>query len=345
MAVVRYRSSSGEVKCLRSVSVRAGSSGWRPRSDWWDVDRILENDMEDYPAKMICLLSDSNVETMIYGWSASKIVTSDGIEYVSVVGDLVHRWDVTKDKACGLGYKTRYVIYYFESEEIVEGSKRFSSDVLYCVLKGMKVRPVSEVWNSHFFRNCSVLECVRCVDTSFRTHPSFEGCCSLVEVKGLRYESYLAGAPIYSGCKSLEVYPASKDILFNSINNYFANNSIECIDFDFSKVKDFGWAFNGCSVKVIEVLDFREATSVVRSFMSTNCLVSINRVLNIGISGLDFGGCVCLNHDTLVRILNALCDYSSDMEGTHTIVFGATNLAKLSDEELVIGQDKGWTIS
>ncbi len=322
-----------------------GSTEWKPELDWWDIDSILENDTEDYPAKMICLLSDSNTKTTIYGWNASKIVTSDGAEYVNVVADIQHTWDASKDKVCSLGYKTRYIIYYFENEEIIDGNKRFSTEILYCILKNMRINPKTEVWNSHFFRNCTILEYVKCVNTRFKTHPSFEGCSSLIKVEGLSYESYLAGAPIYSGCKCLRSYPTNKNVAFNNINNYFVNNSIKYIDFDFSKVKDFSWAFNGCSVNVIEILDLKEATNVSRAFMNTNSLISINQVLNISVSGLDFSGCTNLNHDTLIRIIDALCDYSDDTENVHNIIFGPTLLAKLSDEEKARIIRKAWTAS
>lgn len=326
-------------------SIEQGSSEWQPQPDWWDIDKILEEDMEEYPAKMICLLSDSNTKTTIYGWNASKIVTSDETEYVNVVADINHTWNTSKDKVCSLGYKTRYVIYYFENEEIVDGNKRFSTDILYCILKNMRINPKTEVWHSHFFRDCKMVECIKCLNTNFKTHPSFEGCGSLVKVEGLRYSSYLGGAPIYSGCKCLQAYPANKDVVFNAISNYFTNNSIKYIDFDFSEVTDFNLAFNGCSVNVIEVLDFVKATNVNRAFLNTSSLISINQVLNINISGLDFSQCISLNHDTLIRILNALCDYSDDTENVHNIIFGATLLAKLSDEDKARIVLKGWTAS
>ena len=326
-------------------SIEQGSSGWQPESDWWDIDSILENDTEDYPAKMICLLSNSNKSTTIYGWYASKIVTSDGTEYADVKTNISHTWNAEYDKECSLGYKTRYIIYYFDNENIINGDKRFPIETLYCILKNMTINPATEVWHTHFFRDCATVECMKCVNTRFKTHPSFEGCSSLIKVEGLSYESYLAGAPIYSGCKCLRSYPTNKNVAFNNINNYFVNNSIKYIDFDFSKVKDFSWAFNGCSVNVIEILDLKEATNVSRAFMNTNSLISINQVLNISVSGLDFSGCTNLNHDTLIRIIDALCDYSDDTENVHNIIFGPTLLAKLSDEEKARIIRKAWTAS
>jgi hypothetical protein len=48
-----------------------------------------------------------------------------------------------------------------------------------------------------------------------------------------------------------------------------------------------------------------------------------------------------LTHDSLMSIINALKDYSGD-SGTWTITLGATNLAKLTTDELNMINNKGW---
>ena len=68
-------------------------------------------------------------------------------------------------------------------------------------------------------------------------------------------------------------------------------------------------------------------------------------MFNIKISGIDFGACVLLNRDTLLRIIDALYDYSEDTEGVHIIKFGTVLLAKLTEEEIAEITQKGWTVS
>lgn len=53
-----------------------------------------------------------------------------------------------------------------------------------------------------------------------------------------------------------------------------------------------------------------------------------------------------LNHATLLRILNSLADKSTDTSGTTwSITLGADNIAKLTEDELDIGRNKGWVIA
>ena len=50
-----------------------------------------------------------------------------------------------------------------------------------------------------------------------------------------------------------------------------------------------------------------------------------------------------LTHDSLAAMINNLYDYSG---GTaHTLTIGATNLAKLSAEEIAAATAKNWTIA
>lgn len=53
-----------------------------------------------------------------------------------------------------------------------------------------------------------------------------------------------------------------------------------------------------------------------------------------------------LTHASLMSIINALADKTTDTSGTEWILtIGGTNKAKLTAEELKIAEDKGWTIS
>lgn len=116
MAVVKYRDKAGNVKILKQVKVNSVSEGWKPQEDWWDIDRILAEDTEDYEGKMICLLTDNFSELKVCPHqNIKKIKFSDGAEVYrdgNNITSFSHTWDVTKDKECRLGYKTRYVIFY-----------------------------------------------------------------------------------------------------------------------------------------------------------------------------------------------------------------------------------------
>lgn len=56
---------------------------------------------------------------------------------------------------------------------------------------------------------------------------------------------------------------------------------------------------------------------------------------------INFSDCTKLTHDSLVNIITALSNTSI----ANTLTLGATNLAKLTDEEKKIATDKGWTLA
>ena len=67
---------------------------------------------------------------------------------------------------------------------------------------------------------------------------------------------------------------------------------------------------------------------------------------------LDLSSCVNLTHDSLLGIINGLYDLNLtyDVAGggtlyTQQLVLGTTNLAKLTEDEIAIGTNKGWVIS
>lgn len=62
-------------------------------------------------------------------------------------------------------------------------------------------------------------------------------------------------------------------------------------------------------------------------------------------SNIWFQNCNKLTHDSLMSIINALKDYSDDTSGTDWVVtLGSTNIAKLTEEEIAIAENKGWRL-
>lgn len=61
----------------------------------------------------------------------------------------------------------------------------------------------------------------------------------------------------------------------------------------------------------------------------------------IGANGLDLSGSPNLDHDSLMSVINCLAQTST----TLTVTLGATNLAKLTNEEKAIATEKGWTLA
>jgi hypothetical protein len=73
-------------------------------------------------------------------------------------------------------------------------------------------------------------------------------------------------------------------------------------------------------------------------FNYCSSLVNFQAPMNISV---DFcvDACTLLSHDSLMSIINNLTTVTGK-----TLDLGATNLAKLTDEEKAIATNKGWTL-
>lgn len=133
----------------------------------------------------------------------------------------------------------------------------------------------------------------------------------------------------------------------SATNHTFAQNErLEEIEDIGLQAGYYNSTFRYCdNLKKIAILRTTKECGYSLAFYRCKSLEEISVIEGeIGQNGFDVSGSPLLNHDTLMRIINALYDYSS--EGvTKTIKFGATNLAKLTDAEIAIATQKGWTIA
>ena len=338
---------------ISAIETGGGSSdGWQPQSDWWDIEKILEEDTEDYPAKMILLISNSYDEVKIPLCNASKFITSDGLEYTSAT---THTWDTSKDKECSLGYKTRYIIWYYSSSDITTISDQiYPLAPLYIIHKNMNFS-ISD--GNRFYYNSVTLECIKMVnstrtDTKIRFNGSLT---SLKKIIGFSAPNVTNVSSLFQNCSALD--DANMQEIIESIDwskvtviESMCRTSVPISYLpymDTSSVTDFSYAFdNAFALRVIENLDFTSATRGINNMFLSKGLISINKISNIKLSGMNLSNSIYLNHDTLIRVLNALYDYASEgSTSTYTLTLGATNLAKLTDEEKAIATNKGWTLN
>ena len=124
----------------------------------------------------------------------------------------------------------------------------------------------------------------------------------------------------------------------------------ETIDLESDFGIDFNYVRNYNIIEgpdTIQKLDFNNVTTNPNSIFGVK---NVNVITNIKSSNSMFRAnsindrTAILNHDTLVRVINALYDYST-AGGSYTLSLGAYNLAKLTDEEIAVGTAKGWVIN
>lgn len=314
---------------------------WKAKPDWFDIEKILEEDVEEYEGKVIALLTNTSNTYNINMYGASKVVTSDGAEYTT---NATHTWDRTKDKECSLGYKTRYIIRYYANSNDFQYRNFNLTDLLYIIFQNLNINiPASNMnSNSPVYKasNCEYIKFIACTFEGSGANFSFSGCQKIKGIEGYAVQNDVNINTMYENFGNLTKPPYLPERPI-SMNYSFVNSLFDYIPYiDTSNVSSFDNAFAGCRASVIENLDFNSAVSVNNICVNMSWLVSINNVSNLKISGLKLNYSPLLNHDTLIRFLNALYDYSDDTENVHTIVLGSANLAKLTEGELAIAQNK-----
>lgn len=103
---------------------------WQRPTDWWDSETIIKNtenkvvDGVTYYPCYILLLKDWDTSTSVekntnkgYKTQGDAFIFSDEPDTL-YVGNQTHTWDVSKDKPCSLGYKTRYIIVFTNTEKL-----------------------------------------------------------------------------------------------------------------------------------------------------------------------------------------------------------------------------------
>ena len=109
--------------------------------------------------------------------------------------------------------------------------------------------------------------------------------------------------------------------------------------FDTSKVTDMSSMFDGCS-SLTSVPSFDTSRVIYMGAMFYDCsrLETIH-MINIG-ADLDISASTLFTREALLEIIGNLKTVTS----TKDLTMGATNLAKLTEEDKAIATNKGWTL-
>ena len=140
---------------------------------------------------------------------------------------------------------------------------------------------------------------------------------------------------------------ASNTSSVTSMQGMFAGcRSLRKLDlkhFNTSKVTNFGNMFNGCYN--LYDLDFSSLdTSAVAANTTLTMFQDCDNLTNLKVGKITvnfrFTNCNKLSHDSLMNVINAL----EPTDTTLTLTIGSTNIAKLTEAELAIATEKGWTV-
>ena len=164
-------------------------------------------------------------------------------------------------------------------------------------------------------------------DTSLVTNMAqmFYGDYSLeeVDISALNTSSVTNTQGMFASCRSLRKLDLKH---FNTI-----------------KVTNFGNMFEGCYN--LYDLDFSSLdTSAVAANTTISMFTQCENLTNLKVgkitTNFKFSNCNKLSHDSLMNVINAL----EPTDTTLTLTIGSTNIAKLTESELAIATEKGWTV-
>lgn len=135
---------------------------------------------------------------------------------------------------------------------------------------------------------------------------------------------------------------------------------------DFSKATDMRYCFQTSKISCLPVIDLSSATSLQATFCNMYWLKSIEKIIvneNTEFSNTCFSNCYAnsvifegalgcnliyktttLDYESVISIMSILVDYSGT-EVTRTLTFNANTKAKLSESDIAIANQKGWTIA
>lgn len=123
---------------------------------------------------------------------------------------------------------------------------------------------------------------------------------------------------MFRGCENITTIQELDGSKFNDIQNMFGVSSF--ID-DMTKLVNFGGLKN-----------------LGQAYLTTQSANYSNYTLNLS-------ACINLSHDSLMNVINGLYDIASAGVQPQNLQLGSTNLAKLTEDEIAIATNKGWTVS
>ena len=167
----------------------------------------------------------------------------------------------------------------------------------------------------------------------------FNSCNNLTTVPLLDTSNVFEMSSMFNSCNNLTTVPQLNTSNVTSMSYMFVSCAYKLTTaplLDTSKVENMGGMFYNCyNLTTVPALDADKVTDMSNMFDSCHKLKSI-LMTNIG-AALDISASTKFEREDLLIILNNLKTVTS----SKTLTMGATNLAKLTDEDKAIATNKG----
>ena len=186
------------------------------------------------------------------------------------------------------------------------------------------------------FYDCVLLTTVPQFDTSNVTDMSymFSGCSSLQTVPQFDTSSVLYMSYMFDGCSSLQTVPQFDTSSVATMQSMFVNcSSLQTVpQFDTSNITYISSMFNGCT-------NLTDVGGLINLGMQSNLAAPTSKYVGI------FLGCKNITRESVLNIFNGLYDRATAGYSNLKLFFEADVINRLTEDDIAIATNKGWTIS
>ena len=304
---------------------------WQPHPDWWDIERIF-NDDPDPNKRFIVLLSDS-MNTFVFnntkfGNVSAYYRTSDGSFYAASSGSFTHTFDTTKDKPCADGYKTRWVMVYSSDRFVVCNLSNTDNNYSIYIYAGgnsessitaIKTISVGDTSTANRLLEAFVLGNYSQLEPNAIGNSAFYNCSSLYRVDVLGSNNI--GNSAFQNCNSLAT------IKLGSGNTAIQNSAfINCVSLKSINI-------NGNSIATIGATNPFSGCLALLAFITPDNFTAP--------ANLNLSSCIKFSESSAIELFNKLATATT----ARTITFGSTLLDRWSPTTKQIATNKGYTLA
>lgn len=216
---------------------------------------------------------------------------------------------------------------------------------------------------SNVFNNCPKLETIPQLNTSKATNISslFYNCTGLKSIPLISLGTATSIGGMFYGCTGLETIPLLDTSKITGMSTAFAYSGLKSIpELNTSNVTNMTSTFNSATkLETIPLLDMGKVNNAFNMTYQTTGLINLGGFKDLGKAytvrttnnsnyAIKLNNSNNLTHDSLMNVINNLYDLNVSYGGTAVVqqlILGATNIAKLTSDEIAIATNKGWTVS
>lgn len=150
---------------------------------------------------------------------------------------------------------------------------------------------------------------------------------------------------MFWGCENLTTIPQLdiSNVTYMDCAFYGCSNLVTVSSLDTSKVSSLAQVFENCkNLVTVPLLDTSKVIYIFRLFYNCNKLTNLGGFKNLK-TQLDLSSSPLLTVESLMNVINNLKDLTGD--SAQTLTLGATNLAKLTDEQKAVATNKNWVLA